>query len=109
MNRMNCWLFWIGKRLEKSFVDCDGCRIEVEGCDGCEFIGSFLVEDECVVVEGVDDVRDGQYFQSMIKGWGGSAVPGSLRADERRHRVDEGLFPVYGLQFQQGVLSEHWR
>lgn len=62
-----------------------------------------------MVVKGVDDVRDRQYFQSMIKGWGGSAVTRSLGADEGRHRVDESLFPVNGLQFQQGVLSEHWR
>lgn len=107
---VNCLMdrpFWVWEVVEKTFVRGDLMGVEEDGSDGREFVGTLLVVDECVIVEGVDDVGDGEDFQRVIQlGWW-PQVPGALGANECRQGMDELLLSIDGLQLQQGVLGQH--
>jgi hypothetical protein len=57
----------VGEMVEEALVGGDLVGVKKNRSDGGEFVGSLLVVDECVVVEGVDDVGDGENFQRMLQ------------------------------------------
>lgn len=68
----------VGQQLKQCFVGGETAGLQNQRSDGYEFILSIVVVYECVEVEGIDDVGNGQDFEWMLKLRGRSAVPSPL-------------------------------
>lgn len=68
----------VGQQLKQGFIGGERAGLQDQRCDGYEFILSIVVVDECVEVEGIDDVGNGQDFEWMLKLRGRAAVPSPL-------------------------------
>lgn len=49
----------VGEQLKQGFIGAESAGLQDERRDGYEFILCIVVVDECMEVEGIDDVGDG--------------------------------------------------
>lgn len=49
----------VGQQLKQGFVGAERAGLEDQWSDGYEFVLSVVVVDECMKVEGIDDVGNG--------------------------------------------------
>lgn len=80
--------------------------VQEEGRDGDEVVVPVGVVEEGVVGGSVDDVGEWEQFEPFVVG-GGSWLACPFGAEEGGEAVEEVLLASDGLQFEQGVLSQH--